>query len=427
VGVDDIPNPATGAGNKLGTTSANDIGMRVAGNDVKGCTTPGPSYEVNGNSVTSANNDGIELQDLGLQNDPGITGISSKADSANLDTCMMDNSVSGVTTGSGILLEGVESQCIGGVLGSEGNTSSGNGVGLVLAPCASSADSGLYPGCANPGTFGVVPSVDNTVQNNTLSNNELYGLLLVGSYQPEEIAPQVPTGEAAFASSDGNTINANTFTGNGAGAPLVDGANVMDGDGWGGGCVSEAGDCTTTGVGPLIFDGPNATFSQAYPGTATISLNVCNTGANSEVLPRGTQITFYGGAPGVDNGDSGTFFVTQDAVITGNNCSAPPTFTPYDLQIQALNPEAVGTDSSPTGQPYTLGQGDTVFVNANGAAQATSNIYGHSGKSNSCTPVGTPGPPAVPNIFGQTNPPYTQYSTTLQASSGGVNATYIAC
>jgi len=388
IGVNDLGTPS-GAGNKL---SGNDTGIEVIG-AATAVAQPAASYQVNSNTVSSGNNEGIVLASLG-----------APASTASLDTPAQSNSVTGILEGEGYVLDGVIGQTFGGALSSTGNSATGDGVGLVLAG----------------------PSDGNTIQNNSLTGNELDGVLVVGVYQPEEIDAPVshpcvagvcptfaaPLAQDAAASSEGNTFNGNTWTGNSAGSPLVDVANVFDGTGWGGGCASEVGDC---GVTSLTFDGANTTFSSSNPGTSTITLDVCNTNATSAVLPVGTEITFYS-----DNaGDSGTFYVTKDAVVTGDNCTTGPDAA-YGLSIQALNPQEVGTDSSPTGQPYILGTGSKVEVNLNGAAAAGLNIYGTGAKSNSCTPT--------TGVFGSTNPPATNGgSPTVNASSGGVNATYDVC
>ena len=120
--------------------------------------------------------------------------------------------------------------------------------------------------------------------------------------------------------------------------------------------------------------------------------------------------------------------MTQAAIITGNSGGCGATNNPdqnTNVTVQAIAPARVGTLNAPAGQNYILGTGDTVFVNANGTAAPALNIYGTSAAANSCTPVDTAN--NTPDVFGETDPPFTQYSTTLQASTGGVNATYAAC
>jgi len=403
VGVNNLNSPATGAGNKV---SSNGTGITVAGNLSPLCTTANPTFEVNGNSASGNADAGIVLTDLLTTN-------------GSLGSAMENNSATGSLTGEGIVLSGVEGATIGGPLASEGNSASGDGVGFVLAPCVASAEPacGVYA-LKNGGAFAA--TTGNKIQNNSSTGNELYGVLDIGNYQPNEIAQST----SVPLESGTNTFNGNTWTGNSAGSPLVDGANVMDGTGWGGGCVSESGDCGT-GL-TLEFEGANTTFSSSYPGTATVSLSVCNLNANSEVLPVGTEITFEPDAAlGISSGqagDGGTFYVTKDAIITGDNCTVAG--SGYPLMVQALNPQEVGTTSSPTGQSYILGTGDTINVNANGADVAGLNTYGHGATANSCTPAGNGG---EPNVFGATSTSGYTYSTTLGASSGGVNATYNAC
>jgi hypothetical protein len=381
VGVNTLGNTPTGNGNKV---SSNGYGITVEG----GANVA--SYQVNSNTATGNADAGVLLANL------------NAAGPGSLDTAVTSNSASGSLTGEGFVLDGVEGETFGGALASQGNSASGDGVGIVLTG----------------------PSNGNTVQNNSSTGNELYGLLVVGQYQPEEIQYPVSDPAAPFASlsqdvplSSGglasNTFNGNTWTGNSAGSPLVDGANVMDGTGWAGGCSGEAGDCPVL-PNPLTYEGANQSFSSSYPGTATISLSVCNNNANSEVLPVGTEITFYN----YETGDGGTFFVTKDAIITGNvGCTGPF----YNLDVQALNPEEVGTITSPTGQAYILGTGDSIGVNVNGVATAGAslNLYGKSAKANSCTPAGVNG---TGDVFGSSNG-----SSTLNASSGGVYAGYTAC
>jgi len=414
VGVNNEGTSPTGAGNK---SSDNGSGIVVAGNLSPACTTANPDFEVNSNSASGNANAGIVLTNL-----LGTHGT--------LSTAMESNSASGSLTGVGIVLQGVQGQTIGGALASTGNSVSGNGVGIALEPCVLSAE----PACSTYLSAAAEPTDGNTIQNNSSTGNELYGLLVVGNYQPNEIAQST----SAPLEASGNTFNGNTWTGNSAGSPLVDGANVMDGTGWGGGCTQETGDCTPASS-TLIYEGVNTSFSSSYPGTATISLSVCNNTATSQVLPVGTEITFE---PDLQlptpittgqAGDGGTFFVTKDAIITGN---AGCTGAFYNLSVQALNPQEVGTNSSPSGQAYILGNGDTINVNANGGTAVTlinsTNTYGTSAKANSCTPIGASGAyPGHPNnVFGATptsptvNP---SISTTLIASSGGVNPTYVAC
>jgi hypothetical protein len=437
VGVNDIPNPTTGHGNKLGSTSANGTGIVVSGNTGAWCSTADPTYQVNANTVTAASNAGIVLTNLGYGN-------------GTLGAPMQSNSVTGVLTGPGIALQGVAGQSIGGILASQGNAATGDGVGLVLAPCLPSPVN--PPGCATyagaPVSGGGEPSDANLVQNNTFTGNVEYGVLAVGNAQPEEIAAPVGGCLSPGMASCGNTFDANTWGSatsatNGTNPTAIDGAEVMDGTGWGGGCGSETGDCPTGGgAGPLVFEGPDTTFSATSPGAATFSLSVCNSGTSPESLPAGSQITFYGDQPG----DGGTFYVTTDAIVTEDvagtgGCGNPAGF--FTLSLQAIAPADVGTTLSPTGQPYTLAAGDLVEVNINGGAEAPANFYGGGPAVNSCTPAGVtqaagtgPAPlnvahPALttPNVFGMTDPPTTPfaYSTTLQASTGGVNATYSAC
>jgi hypothetical protein len=266
-----------------------------------------------------------------------------------------------------------------------------------------------------------------------MTGNVDFGVLAVGPYQPNELAGQTSTS----LESSGNTFDANvwgtaTSATNGTDPSAVNGAEVMDGTGWGGGCASETGDCTTAGVGPLLFEGPNTTFDSSAPGSGTFTLSVCNSGTASEVLPAGAEITFSVDQPD----DGGTFFVTSDTIVTSDvpsvgGCSNPLGF--QNLSLQAIAPADVGTLDSPTGQPYVLSAGDTVTVNQNGPTIVHSaNIYGRGSTANSCTPadVDQVTPPVVtPDVFGATDPPTSPfaYSTTLQASTGGVNATYSAC
>jgi hypothetical protein len=412
VGVNDLNSPNTGHGNTL---SSNDVGIAVSGNSDPGCTDTNPGYEVNSNTVSSANEAGIALTDLG--NTYGGT----------LATGLEANSVSGVTEGVGIEAEGITNQIIGGPLASEGNTETGSGVGFVLAPCASTA-------CATEGPPEGIKSSGNLIENNSFTGNIAYGVLVVGSYQVDELAQQIPTLAASLLSASGNTFDANqwgtpTSATNGTLPSEINGSEVEDGTGWGGGCTSELGDCVETGgVLALTYEGANQTLGASNPGTGTLSLELCNSGATSVDLPRGTEITFNtpNNLTNVDpqeTNDGGTFFVTADAIITGDaTCANPDLFN--TVTVQAIAPAKVGTLSAPSGQNYILGTGDTVYANANGAAAAVLNTYGTGGNGNSCTPVGSNG---IPNVFGETNPPFTQYSTTLQASTGGVNATYTAC
>jgi hypothetical protein len=272
-----------------------------------------------------------------------------------------------------------------------------------------------------------------------MTSNVDFGVLALGNFQPNELAEPTTT---AFESSgntfDGNNWGTATSATNGTDPSAIDGAEVMDGTGWGGGCHTVPGDCPDTpGVGPLLFEGPITTFSSSSPGDATFTLSVCNSGAVSEALPVGTQITFNVGQPD----DGGTFFVTKDAIITGNpGCVGAL----YNLSLQAIAPVDVGTLESPEGQPYNLAPGDTITVNANGPTVVPSaNFYGEGATANSCTPAGVSqvagsGPPPLlamhpgaltPNVFGATDAttPGFKYSSTLQASTGGVNATYSAC
>jgi len=290
------------------------------------------------------------------------------------------------------------------------------------------------PGCATyagaPILGGGESTQDNLIQNGTMTGNVAFGMLAVGNFQPNEVAVATSTPLA----SSGNTFIRNswgtqTSATNGTAPTQINGAEVLDGTGWGGGCQSEPGACPTAGVGPLLFEGPNMSFNSSSPGSATFALSVCNSGTVAEILPVGTEITF------ANANDGGTFFVTQVAIIAGNpGCAAP--FS--NLSLQAVAPAKVGTIDSPTGQPYILGHGDTVTVNENGSTVVPSaNFYGNGPTSDSCDPSGITqaagtGPPPlnVPhpavnsaNVFGAT----ASYSTTLLASTGGVNPTYSAC
>jgi hypothetical protein len=449
IGTNDALNVPTGKGNTLGATSANDIGIQVTGNSSATCSVGLPSYEVNDNTVSSGNSTGIDLANLGVTS-------SATQGSGGLDNPLAGNSVSGVATGAGIETDGITEQTIGGPLGTEGNSVSGSGVGLVLAPCvAASFDPGSTCVPYNGAIF--EPSQDNLIQNNTFSGNIAYGVLAVGSYQVDELAAQVPTAVAPEVASIDNTFNANnwgtaTSATNGTLPSEINGAEIEDGTGWGGGCNSEVGDCPTP-ENPLTFAGPNETFGPSFPGAGPFTLAVCNTNTDSEILPVGTEITFN--TPNVlfstagEPNDGGTFFVTQDAIITGDNCTNNEG-APYTLNLEAIAPAKVGTLSSPSGQPYILGEGDQIFVDANGTSpspgaptETAQNFYGTGAESNSCTPAdvsqtagdatGTSpyphGAKTTPDVFGATDPPTFPfaYSTTVQASTGGVNATYATC
>jgi hypothetical protein len=420
--VNDANSPNTGHGNTLGSTSANDVGIAVVGNSSPLCTDTNPGYEVNNNTVSAANEAGIALTNLG------------NAFGGHLASPLSSNAVSGVTTGVGIEAEGITNQTIGGVLSTEGNSVTGSALGLVIAPCSSTA-------CEAEGTPGLgLKSSGNLVQNNSFTGNIAYGELTVGSYQVDELAEQIPVLVAPLLSGSGNTFNANnwgtpTSATNGTLPSEIDGSEVEDGTGWDGGCVSETGDCP---VSSLTYEGPNTTFGTTFPGSATFTLSVCDASAGSENLPAGTEITFNTPNQEPELGetnDGGTFFVTQSAIITGNTsgCGVGSNSNQWqNVSLQAIAPARVGTLAAPAGQPYILATGDSIYVNANGSLiQPSLNSYGHGANSNSCTPagaVGTTVPTEVPsNIFGETDPPYTQLSTTLQASTGGVNATYVAC
>jgi hypothetical protein len=412
IGVDNADHPATGQGNTLGSAGANDNGIVVSGNVGATCSDSNPAYQVNGNTVSAGNRTGILLTNLGFGN--GTLAVNEP---------MENNSVSSVT-GPGIELQGVLGQAIGGPLASEGNSSTGNQEGLVLAPCVPVALHPLTPpGCTtysgHPVTGGPESTNGNTIENNTMTGNVAFGVLAVGSFQPDEIAGTTSTA----LESSGNTFDRNnwgtpTSATNGTTPAEVNGAEVLDGTGWGGGCHSVPGDCpTTAGVGPLVFEGPNTTFSSSSPGSAIFSLSVCNSGTVADDLPVGTEVTLNGGQPD----DGGTFFVTQAAIIAGvPSC----THGLANLSLQAIAPADVGTLESPSGQPYMLAPGDIVTVNANGSTVVPSgNTYGGSVNANSCTPAGAG---ATQNVFGAHDPPGS-YSTTLDASTGGVNATYDAC
>jgi len=442
VGINDSLNVPTGSGNTLGSTSANDTGIQVTGNSSDTCSTGLPSYEVNGNTVSAGNSVGIDLANL------GVTATATQG-SGGLDNPLSGNSISGVATGAGIETDGIQEQTIGGPLGSEGNSANGGGIGLVLAPCVAAAfdpGSTCVPLAGQPGLGSFVePSQDNLIQNNTFTGNIAYGVLTVGSYQVNELATQIPTAEASFTASSDNTFNANnwgtaTSATNGTLPSEINGAEIEDGTGWGGGCNSETGDCPTPET-PLTFAGTNTTFSSSFPGAGPFTLAVCNNNALSEILPVGTEITFNTPNQAVNQGetnDGGTFFVTSDAIITGNNCTTN-LGTPYNLSLEAIAPAKVGTLNSPSGQPYILGNGDSLFVDANGTGNPTStakNFYGIGAASNSCTPAdvnqtlgvatGTSpfphGAKVTPDVFGATDPPTFPfaYSTTVQARSGGV-------
>jgi len=409
VGVNLVNSPNTAHGN---TVAGDDVGIAVIGGPAGSF---GAIYQVNGNTV-GGNQAGVFLENLG-------TG----AGQAGLATPMESNTISGVATGAGLEAEGIQNQVIGGPLASEGNTITGNGVGFALAPCTSATltcESVLAP----------VKSTGNLIQNNTMSGNIAYGELSIGSYQVDELAQQVPTLLASTLSSTGNTFNANnwgtaTSATNGTLPTEINGAEVEDGTGWGGGCTSELGDCVlTAGLLSLTYEGANQQLSATNPGSGTLALEVCNSGASSVDLPRGSEITFNTPNNVTNLGpqeanDGGTFFVTADAIVTGDaSCANTNLFN--TITVQAIAPAKVGTLAAPSGNPYNIGAGDTVYVNANGAANAAGNTYGTGANANTCAPAGSNG---NPNVFGTTDPPVLTLSTTLQASTGGVNATYTAC
>jgi len=332
---------------------------------------------------------------------------------------MESNSVSGAATGAGIELLGDVGKTIRGPLSTEGNNSSGNGLGIALGPCTTTQ-------CKNTGVPGVGQgSQANLVQNNTADTNILAGVLTVGSFQPNEEVEQVPVFATPLLTT-GNTFNTNTWTGNGTLPTEVDGVNLMEGTGWGGGCASQVGSCDD---GPtLLYVGANQTLSSTNPGTGTLTLAVCDETATSEPLPIGSEITLDANA--AQAADGGTFFVTAAAIVPAGTVAACTSATPpsTNITVQAVAPALVGTadNANPptpptliTGQPYILGTGDSVVVNQNGAAVVQGNTYGAGAASNSCTPIGVNG---IPNVFGSA-----AGNAVLNSSTGGVNATYNNC
>ncbi len=402
VGVNELNNPSTGKGNKV---SASDTGIVVHGVDTGFNDTF--SYQVNANVVSSANVAGLVLADLGY-------GFGSLGAPAEL------NSVSGVPLGSGIILQGVKNQVFGGASASTGNTSSGNGLGLVLLPCTDPVCQSVVPGPA-------LATTANTVQNNSMTNNSGYGVLTLGGYQPLEVASSTsgaPGVNGLFAST-ANTFNSNTWTGNSTSAPQNHASNILDGTGWGGGCAALAGACDDGAV--LVFEGVNTSFSSTSPGSGTFTLAVCNPSAISEPLPVGSQVTFSTNVNAVSStseaGDGGTFFVTVQAIVLAGSLAACTGSNPpmTKITLQAIRPAKVGTLGVSAPQPYTLGTFDQMTVDVNGPSTAIGNSYGTGPTANSCSPLGAPG---VANSFGMPAPPG---STTLNAGTGGVNATYDAC
>jgi len=404
VGVNDLNNPNTGHGNKL---SGNDIGILV----VAGNNSPAAAYEVNSNTVSSANKAGMVIQGLGH-----VLGAAT----ANLASPLESNSVSGAATGAGIELLGDVGQTIGGPLATEGNTSSGNGLGIALGPCTSALCQATGVGGFGQGTQ------NNLVQNNTAGTNILAGVLSIGAYQPNEEVEQVPAAAIPLDTS-GNTFNTNTWTGNGTLPTEADGVNVMDGTGWGGGCASQAGSCDD---GPTLdYVGANQTLNSTNPGSGTLTLAVCDPTATSEPLPIGSEITLNDAV--TQAADGGTFFVTAAAIVPAGTVATCTSATPpsTNITVSAVAPALVGTADAAqpfptaptliTGQPYILGTGNVVAVNANGAAAAALNSYGSGANSNSCTPIGVN---AIANVFGSSTG-----NSVLNSSTGGVNATYINC
>ena len=433
VGINETNNPSTGDGNKL---SGNDEGIVVSAGAAGG------SYQINGNTVSSATQVGIALSDIGY--------------GAGTVTSFEANSVSGVLEGAGIALQGTRDTTVGGAIAADGNSSTGNGVGLALTPDYCYPTSTLAAvnvidpdGSALCQVLGggapALASDGNVVDSNNLSNNALYGLLKVGPFQPEEI--QEPSCVALSAGVDilyppnssasnhcsagsnvqsaNNGFNDNTWTGNGTAAPLANGANVMDGTGWGGGCGQEGfADCTTPPTSQLTFEGSNTTFPAAS-NTTPFTLTVCNPSTTPLAMKAGTELTFYDENAGL----SGTFFNTSTTIIQPNGTSCSTLTYPFtNLSVQALNPAKIGTDTSPTGQSYILGTGAGITINVNGGADVpNADTYGTGATANSCTPDDTTAPPATANIFGTVNGTGHPSSATLDAGTGGVNATYDAC
>jgi hypothetical protein len=379
----------TGKGNTL---SGNDIGIDVVGTPFG---TPF-DYAINGNTVSSANDVGVAISDVQV---PGWNAVI---------TSFETNTIEGAPMGEGLVLSGVSGQTIGGPSTALGNTISGNGIGLVLAPCTAATLAQCATGIATSG---------NTIEYNTITANDDFGVLTVGQFQPEELAaPTQPT-----LTSGGNTFDANTWTGNGTVATAVHGSEVLDGTGWGGGCA-QAPACTEESTLYLSSIGathaPTMSFGPTFPGAGTVQLNLCNAGSSAESLPAGSQITFD------PAGDVGTFFVTTDVILPANGKPCTPSSPAKPVIVQAVAPAEVGTPS-PTGiQPFIVAAGDTVTVDANGANTAAVNVYGTGPTANTCTPSGLN---TVPNAFGTTNSAANPSSTTLDAGTGGVNATYNAC
>jgi hypothetical protein len=334
-------------------------------------------YNVNANSVTSYNSAGGVLA--------GLTPASGTL------TAFQSNSIGGAIEGHGLVLEGVEYQTIGGLAETgtphPGNILTGNGAGLILAPASTP-----------------LATTHNLIENNTMTGNTTYGVLALGNYQPKEL--NSPVGPSGSYGSGSNTFNGNQWSGNGTAESEAAGGNILDGTGWGG--TAATANCITTSnlypaascSLPLFYEG--ATTSEAA-GQSSLTLPVqsgSSGGGANELVPQGTLVYIAG--------SDATYFVTK-ATMVGN--------ITVNITLQVMNPALQDTSTG----GFTLNGGANLTLNPFGSTSVTSgNTYGSTFTTqNLCTPAGTN---AAPNVFGTANG-----SSQLNMSTGGVDASYIAC
>jgi hypothetical protein len=272
----------------------------ITGNTASDATALGASMGVSGFG------DGIELDGTDRSTVAHPCVASTGYDPA---TIVLQGNTADQNAGTGIMLSGASCTVVGGTSTGQGNTATGNQIGLDLEA--------LGPG----GTS----SVDNEVTGNTFTG-DAFGVLASGPFAPEQYGGPIAPG------SSGNTLSANIWKSNTL-------ANVVDFADWT--CSSCGATVESLGLAvPLVA------------GTSVSELKVDTAGPGGGDWPEGTVMQLSEGANPVVN-----------VIVTSS-------LTPFDFNITPFTPTAYyDTGASVTANPFQV-TNPTLGVNAWGPPNA---------------------------------------------------------
>ena len=320
-----LSQPATQSATRSVTLGPLPGGWSITGNTASAATASGASTGVAGFG------DGIELDST----DPNFCGGPSNP------AVVVQGNTADQNPGSGILLSGASCATIGGAVLGQGNTASANQVGLSLS---------------GPGSAGFASTLD-TVAGNSFSGN-VFGVVASGFSAIQQYGG-VPS---ALPGSQGNSMTANTWTGNSLAA-------VIDFTDWappaGLQCLSVCS-LTLTASQTDAANDPTTGLVAGVPYNLISVTSVPALGLAAGTLLRITE----GGRPTVN-------VLVTAAVPSGGPTFIPVTlFTPGGPGYDTGAAVAISPYAAPQGPANTWGAGNSCNPSPNGAGPFDSLTFG---------------------------------------------------